>query len=608
MSNCITTPFNECSSYPNSRCVIYTGPNLNNIDVFTNDRLENILKKINAAFSNIGTSITLTGDVIGSGTNTIDTTVVWDNGLSTYNTYYTPLTRQLTINGTTYDLSQNRTWTIPTYTLTPATTSVLGGVIIGSGITVQPDGTISVSTNYQTPITLTTINNSGSATFISNVLNIPTYTLSGLGGQPLSANLTSLSELTYSSLGFVKMSASGTFSLDTNTYITSVGTGVTNEITYWSGTNTLGSLSTSTYPSLTELSYVKGVTSSIQTQLNAKGSGTVTSIAALTLGTSGTDLSSTVANSTTTPVITLNVPDASVTARGVISTGSQTISGAKTFNSTLTSASTFIANSTITATSNGHRFGNLQIDTTGTAGTTGRGIVCGTTGASTESMIFYSGITAIVPDCYSFNVYSGTGRSLTGNTTRNFFSIYGGSTNAVANTAICNILNIRPTYNNSGSISSNTIRGIYYNPTLTSLTGTTHIGLEIVSGNNYINSTSGNTGIGLSSGSTILDKLTIDGNINLITAGNKIKITTGTNASIGTSTLVNGTVTVLTTAVTSNSIIFATYNTPSGTLASGLSTPSGSISSGTSFVINSLTTSGIVNTLDNSTVNWWIIN
>jgi len=49
------------------------------------------------------------------------------------------------------------------------------------------------------------------------------------------------------------------------------------------------------------------------------GTGTVTSVAALTLGTTGTDLSSTVANSTTTPVITLNVPTASATNRGVLS-------------------------------------------------------------------------------------------------------------------------------------------------------------------------------------------------------------------------------------------------------------------------------------------------
>lgn len=47
--------------------------------------------------------------------------------------------------------------------------------------------------------------------------------------------------------------------------------------------------------------------------------GTVTSVAALTLGTTGTDLSSTVVNSTTTPVITLNVPTASATNRGALS-------------------------------------------------------------------------------------------------------------------------------------------------------------------------------------------------------------------------------------------------------------------------------------------------
>ena len=56
--------------------------------------------------------------------------------------------------------------------------------------------------------------------------------------------------------------------------------------------------------------------------------GTVTSVAALTLGTSGTDLSSTVATGTTTPVITLNVPTASATNRGALSAADWT-----TFNS-----------------------------------------------------------------------------------------------------------------------------------------------------------------------------------------------------------------------------------------------------------------------------------
>ena len=52
----------------------------------------------------------------------------------------------------------------------------------------------------------------------------------------------------------------------------SLGTaiGTANTLTYWSSTSMIGSLSTSTYPSLTEISYVKGVTSAIQTQLDAK--------------------------------------------------------------------------------------------------------------------------------------------------------------------------------------------------------------------------------------------------------------------------------------------------------------------------------------------------
>lgn len=61
------------------------------------------------------------------------------------------------------------------------------------------------------------------------------------------------------------------------------------------------------------------LTSTDWNTFNGKGSGTVTSVAALTLGTTGTDLSSTVANGTTTPVITLNVPTASASNRGALS-------------------------------------------------------------------------------------------------------------------------------------------------------------------------------------------------------------------------------------------------------------------------------------------------
>jgi len=48
------------------------------------------------------------------------------------------------------------------------------------------------------------------------------------------------------------------------------GTGTTNELSYWASASTHGSLAVATYPSLTELAYVKGVTSAVQTQISAK--------------------------------------------------------------------------------------------------------------------------------------------------------------------------------------------------------------------------------------------------------------------------------------------------------------------------------------------------
>ena len=68
--------------------------------------------------------------------------------------------------------------------------------------------------------------------------------------------------------------------------------------------------------------------------------GTVTSVAALTLGTSGTDLSSTVTNGTTTPVITLNVPTASASNRGALSSADWSTFNGKQNALTLTTTGT----------------------------------------------------------------------------------------------------------------------------------------------------------------------------------------------------------------------------------------------------------------------------
>lgn len=105
--------------------------------------------------------------------------------------------------------------------------------------------------------------------------------------------------------------------------------------------------------------------------------GTVTSVAALTLGTTGTDLSSTVATGTTTPVITLQVPTASATNRGALSSADWT---------------TFNGKGTGTVTSVGGTGTVVGLTLTGTVATTGSLTLGGTfalpTGQVTTRMIY----------------------------------------------------------------------------------------------------------------------------------------------------------------------------------------------------------------------------
>lgn len=179
--------------------------------------------------------------------------------------------------------------------------------------------------------------------------------------------------------------------------------------------------------------------------------------------------------------------------------------------------------------------------------------------------------------------------------------------NPASGTGIFAALSVSGIINQTGTASGN-VKGIVIEPTLTGILGT-YYALEIVanstsakgvyqSGSSTTNNFVGATGFGATTVPT--DKVEITGNLALLTAGNKIKIATGSNASAGQSgAMTAGSITISTTAVTSNSLIFLTHASIGGT--QGILSV-GTITAGTSFVINSSSA------LDTSTVNYWIIN
>lgn len=160
---------------------------------------------------------------------------------------FVPITRTLTINGVAFDLSANRSWTVGTGSVTSVGLIMPTGFAVSSSpITSAGDLTVAFASGYSLPTTasqtnwdtaysnritsLTTTGNSGVSTLISNTLNVPEYTLAGLGGM---ANVfTTLGDLVYSNAAGAPVRRSPNITT-TKMYLSQTGDGTTSAAPQW---------------------------------------------------------------------------------------------------------------------------------------------------------------------------------------------------------------------------------------------------------------------------------------------------------------------------------------------------------------------------------------
>ena len=331
-----------------------------------------------------GTGITVSGSPITtSGTLTItnsapDQTVVLTagTGISTSGTYP---------NFTITNTSPSSGGTVTSVTGTSPVVSSGGNTPAIS----MPAATTSVS-GYLTSTDWTTFNNKGSGTVTS--VSGTTGNITSTGGTTPVINLAS---------GVATAGTTGSSSLipvvtiDTYGRVTGITTASNPQGTVTSVTGTAPVVSSGGATPAISMAAANTSTNGYLTStdwntFNGKGSGTVTSVAALTLGTTGTDLSSTVATGTTTPVITLQVPTASATNRGALSAADWS-----TFNSkgsgTVTAVSVTSANG-FAGTSSGGATPALTLSTSITGVLKGNGTAIS---AATSGTDYSAGTSAL---------------------------------------------------------------------------------------------------------------------------------------------------------------------------------------------------------------------
>lgn len=310
--------------------------------------------------------------------------------------------------------------------------------------------------------------------------------------------------------------------------------------------------------------------------LGAGGGGGVTTVGAFSGSsqTNGASISST----------TITFGPADGTNPGMVTTGPQTLAGAKTFTQGAVFSLAGASGNAIDLTGTGSKT-NAAIRLSGGAP---RWIDFGSTGAAAPAIgagsrsdgtkIVLANTQGALTSDFAFGMTSTTMWASVANNTASYgFEWYGGAT-------------LRMTLLGSGVLTlTAAIVGAASQDVFNTVSTT-------------VNAFGASTAltIGATTGTATIRNATLNANddFKLPTVGTGIYVKEGTNATMGSATLVGGTVVVSTTKVTANSRIFLTNNVNGGTLGS-LSVSART--AGTSFTISS------TNVLDTSTVAWVII-
>jgi hypothetical protein len=227
-------------------------------------------------------------------------------------------------------ISITNTTTTPTIDL-PVATSSQNGYLSSSNWT--------TFNNKQSALTLTTTGSSGAATLVGSTLNIPQYS----GGAGTVTNVTGTSPISVSNGSTTPNITMTAADVNVSGYVTHSGDQIfTGNKTFFGNTTMLGPLFLEDYTyqatrlaglSVTDrfatVTLGSGLSLSSGT-LSATATGTVTSIG-LTTGTSGADVNVSGSPVTSSGTITLNIPSASTSNRGLVTIGTQTFGGFKFF-------------------------------------------------------------------------------------------------------------------------------------------------------------------------------------------------------------------------------------------------------------------------------------